>query len=123
MTHVDIGDEVGDMEGRTITLIHENYIIINVYTPNAGEGLKRLEYRTNVWDDKFSQHIKKLRAAHPSKTIVVAGDLNVAHRHIDYFNYFKPETKRSAGTTPEEQQSFTLNLLEKANLKVILLQP
>ena len=42
-----------DREGRIITLEMEDFFLVNVYTPNSQEGLKRLEYRM-TWEDDFS---------------------------------------------------------------------
>ena len=38
-----------DSEGRIITLEFDTFFVTQVYTPNAGDGLKRLEER-QVWD-------------------------------------------------------------------------
>ena len=35
-----------DDEGRLLTLEFNQFIIVSCYTVNAGEGLKRLAYRT-----------------------------------------------------------------------------
>lgn len=83
-----------------------------VYTPNSGEALKRLDYRTNVWDRVFQEHLKKLGEEKP---VVVCGDLNVAHQNIDFFNPEEPRMKKAAGTTPEERESFS-RLLEETGL-------
>lgn len=42
----DIGNKKHDGEGRVITAEFNNFALIAVYVPNAGEGLKRLKYRT-----------------------------------------------------------------------------
>ena len=46
--------------------------------PNAGEKLKRLDFK-QAWDVDFKDYIKKLDAKKP---VVLCGDLNVAHREI-----------------------------------------
>lgn len=48
---------------------------VNVYTPNSGEGLKRLDYRVgdSGWDSSLAAKIAALQAKKP---VVVAGDLN-----------------------------------------------
>ena len=35
-------------EGRAITLEYAKFFAVFVYSPNAGEGLKRLDYRITV---------------------------------------------------------------------------
>lgn len=53
------------------------------YVPNAGEGLKRLKYRTKEWDLDFKIYLNELKA---KKHTILCGDLNCAHREIDIFN-------------------------------------
>ncbi len=75
----DMGIEEHDMEGRVITAEYDNFILVTVYTPNSGEGMKRLDYR-QTWDEAFLQHIQSLEEKKP---VVICGDLNVAHQDID----------------------------------------
>ena len=57
--------------------------VVNTYVPNAGEGLKRLEYRLSGWDIAFSEHLAELRKQKP---VILAGDLNCAPQPIDIHN-------------------------------------
>ena len=75
----DLGIEEHDQEGRIITAEFEHFFLVTVYTPNSGEGMKRLEYR-QTWDAAFLDHITALEAKKP---VVICGDLNVAHQEID----------------------------------------
>jgi exodeoxyribonuclease-3 len=103
-------NEEYDDEGRVITCIFDNFILVHVYTPNSGELLKRLDFRVNTWDKVFIKYIKKLSK---DNEVIVCGDLNVAPTEIDLKN---PKTNlRSAGFTIEERGSFD-NLLNKAKL-------
>ncbi|MGM9947401.1 exodeoxyribonuclease III [Floccifex sp.] len=98
-----IGMESHDTEGRVITLEYDSFYIVTVYTPNSGDGLKRLDYRME-WDIAFSKYIQSL-----NKPVMVCGDLNVANEEIDIKN---PKTnRRNAGFTDEERNSFKVNLL------------
>ena len=102
-----IENEELDKEGRVITLEFKNFYLVNVYTPNSGHELKRLKYRINQWDVAFRKYITKLGT---KKTVIIAGDLNVAHKEIDIHN---PQgNKRNAGFTDEERTSFDLLLKE-----------
>jgi exodeoxyribonuclease-3 len=74
-----IGIEAHDQEGRVLTAEYEDLYLVVVYTPNSGEGLKRLEYRSE-WDNAFAKYIKKLKK---SKPVITVGDFNVAHKPID----------------------------------------
>ncbi len=96
-----IGIDEHDHEGRVITLEFENFYFVTVYTPNAQDGLKRLEYRMK-WEDDFLSYIKKLDSKKP---VVYCGDLNVAHKEIDLKN---PKTNRkNPGFTDEERGKMT----------------
>lgn len=100
-----IGIEEHDHEGRVITLEMDSFFLVTVYTPNSQDGLRRLDYRM-TWENDFRAYLKNLDAR---KSVIVCGDLNVAHREIDLKN---PKTnRRNAGFTDEERQKFT-ELLE-----------
>lgn len=94
-------DKELDDEGRVITIELEKFYLIHVYTPNSGQALNRLEWRTTVWDRAFEHWINYLQKTKP---VVVCGDLNVAHQSIDLTN---PKTNsKTAGFTKEEKESF-----------------
>jgi exodeoxyribonuclease-3 len=76
---VDIGMEEHDDEGRVTRMEFENFNIVNVYVPNSGSELKRLDYRVE-WDVAFKNYLANLAAQKP---LLVTGDFNVAHRPID----------------------------------------
>lgn len=95
-----------DFEGRIITLEFEDFFLTQVYTPNAGDGLNRLEER-QIWDIQYAGY---LAALDKKKPVLATGDFNVAHKEIDLAH---PNTnRRSPGFTDEERQGFT-NLLAK----------
>ncbi len=75
----DMGIEDHDQEGRVITAEFDKFFLVTVYTPNSGEGMKRLDYREG-WDAAFRNHILALEEKKP---VVLCGDLNVAHQEID----------------------------------------
>ncbi len=92
-----VGIEEHDTEGRVITAEYEEFYLVNVYTPNSKDGLKRLDYRME-WEDMFRSYLKGLEE---SKPVILCGDLNVAHTEIDLKN---PKTNRkNAGFTDEER--------------------
>ena len=95
-----------DIEGRIITLEFDNFYLTQVYTPNAGDGLNRLEDR-QIWDIKYADYVADLDK---DKHVIATGDFNVAHKEIDLAH--PNNNLRSAGFTDEERQGFT-NLLEK----------
>lgn len=94
-----------DTEGRVITLEYEAFYLVTCYTPNAQDGLKRLDHRM-AWDDAFRAHLIALDAKKP---VIACGDLNVAHQEIDLKN---PGPNRgNAGFSDQEREKFT-SLLE-----------
>lgn len=96
-----IGIDEHDHEGRVITLEYDKFFLVTVYTPNAQEELRRLDYRM-TWEDAFQAYLHQLDAKKP---VIVCGDMNVAHQEIDLKN---PKTnRRSAGFTDEERSKMT----------------
>ena len=90
-----------DDEGRLLTLEFENFYLVNVYTPNSGDGLKRLSERQK-WDQAYADYLSGLDAKKP---VIACGDFNVAHKEIDLAN---PASNHfSAGFTDEEREGFT----------------
>ena len=103
--HLDAPDTM-DLEGRIITLDFGDFYLTQVYTPNAGSELKRLEER-QIWDKKYAEYLESLDKKKP---VIATGDYNVAHREIDLAN---PQNNlRSPGFTQEEREGFS-NLLKK----------
>ena len=88
-------------EGRVITLEMVDFYLVTVYTPNAQDGLARLDYRMQ-WEDAFRAYLLELDQKKP---VIVCGDLNVAHEEIDLKN---PKTNRkNAGFSDEERGKMT----------------
>ncbi|ANV98173.1 exodeoxyribonuclease III [Helicobacter enhydrae] len=93
-----------DNEGRIICAEYEGFYLVNVYTPNSQRELTRLEYRME-WEEDFRSFLKNLES---KKSVIVCGDLNVAHQEIDLKN---PKTnRRNAGFTDEEREKMSLLL-------------
>ena len=96
-----IGIDEHDKEGRVITLEMDDFFLVNCYTPNSQDELRRLDYRM-TWEDDFRHYLKHLELTKP---VIVCGDLNVAHEEIDIKN---PKTNHhSPGFTDEERQKMT----------------
>ncbi|QSE98840.1 exodeoxyribonuclease III [Fulvivirga lutea] len=93
----DMGVEEHDQEGRIVMAEFEEFQLVNVYTPNSGSGLKRLDYRQD-WDASFLDYLKKLEKKKP---VIVCGDLNVAHTEMDIARP-KSNYNKSAGYTQAE---------------------
>jgi exodeoxyribonuclease-3 len=90
-----------DTEGRVVTLEFEEFFLVCVYTPNAQDGLKRLDFRMS-WEDAFRDYLAMLDARKP---VIACGDMNVAHEEIDLKN---PGPNRgNAGFSDEERGKMT----------------
>src|SRR5690606_36928614 len=93
----DMGVAEHDNEGRVICSEFDNFFLVNVYVPNPGQKLERLDYRKN-WDTDFRNYLKNLEKTKP---VILCGDLNVAHRAIDLKND-KAKYNKTAGYTQIE---------------------
>ena len=90
-----------DTEGRLITLEFEKFYFLTCYTPNAQDGLRRIDYRME-WEDDFRAYLLSLDKTKP---VIFCGDLNVAHEEIDLKN---PKSNRgNAGFSDEERGKFS----------------
>ena len=99
-----MGIEEHDTEGRLITLEYDDFFLVTCYTPNSKQELLRLDYRM-IWEDNFRNYLIELNK---TKSVIVCGDLNVAHEEIDLKN---PKTNRkNAGFTDEEREKMSILL-------------
>ena len=96
-----LGIEEHDQEGRVLTLEYDHFYFIAVYTPNSKRQLERLEYR-QIWEDIFRNYVNQLKV---KKSVIICGDLNVAHQEIDLKN--DKTNHHNAGFTDEERSKMT----------------
>lgn len=92
-----LGNILYDCEGRVLTLEFETFFFIAIYFPNSGEALKRLDFKLGFNNEllSFANNLRK------SKSVVLCGDFNVAHKPIDLKN---PDSNtKNAGYTPQER--------------------
>lgn len=95
------GIDEHDREGRVLTLEFETFHLVNVYTPNAQDELRRLPYRM-TWDRVFLDHLRRIEDT--GKPVIFCGDLNVAHREIDLAR--PKENRFTPGFSDEERAGF-----------------
>ncbi|MST89786.1 exodeoxyribonuclease III [Sharpea azabuensis] len=96
-----IGIEEHDQEGRVLTLEYPDFYFVACYTPNSKRELARLDYRME-WEDAFLAYLDHLKE---KKSVILCGDLNVAHEEIDLKN---PKTNhKNAGFSDEERAKMT----------------
>lgn len=95
-----INDKYND-EGRAITLEYDNFYLVNLYSPNSQDELRRISYRMEYEDD-LRNYLNELKT---KKSVIMCGDLNVAHNEIDLknpdINHFNP------GFSDQERSKFT----------------
>ncbi len=92
-----LGKEEFDQEGRVLTLEFADFYFINIYFPNAQHGLKRLDFKRDFNREVLAYMDRLAR----KKSVVLCGDLNVAHKEIDLAN---PRANvKNPGFSPEER--------------------
>lgn len=74
-----LGQEKFDQEGRVLTLEFADFYFITAYVPNAQDGLRRLDYKLD-FNQTLLAYMNRLAT---EKTVLLCGDLNVAHKEID----------------------------------------
>lgn len=93
----DMGIAAHDTEGRVQCAEYPDFYLVNVYVPNSGQKLDRLDYRKQ-WDTDFLNYLKNLEKTKP---VIACGDFNVAHKAIDLKND-KANYNKTAGYTQIE---------------------
>ncbi|MDR9501450.1 MAG: exodeoxyribonuclease III [Desulfurivibrionaceae bacterium] len=92
-----MGREEFDNEGRLLTLEFDSFYLVNGYFPNAQHSLARLDYKL-AFNQTLHRFVDGLAA---QKTVVLCGDLNVAHKEIDLTN--PRANEKNPGFTAEER--------------------
>ena len=99
-----IANEI-DNEGRVNVCDFPFATIANVYVPNSGQTLQRLEYRTSEWDKFFLEFMQK-KETDRGLPVIWLGDLNIAHKALDVWNDGAKHLDKQAGVTLQERASF-----------------
>jgi len=89
-----LGVKFFDKDARLITLEYQDYYVVTVYVPNSQTYVNKMNFRQE-FDRAFLKYVNNLRY---KKSLIICGDFNVAHKHIDIY----PENVRN----PEEQYGF-----------------
>jgi exodeoxyribonuclease III len=108
LTPTNVSYNIGkpiDNEGRTIVVEYPWATLTNVYVPNSGQDLKRLDYRTTEWDKDFLEFHEK-KQGDRGLPVIWLGDLNIAHKAEDVWNDGAKHLEKQAGVTPQERASF-----------------
>ena len=76
-----------------------------MFTNSLNDILSRL----TVWDPALRAYSKQLTEK-TSKPVVLCGDLNVAHKDNDIYNYYAKHMEKTAGCTMRERDNFGMLL-------------
>ena len=87
-------------EGRVIAAEFDKFYVVTAYTPNAKDGLARIELRQQ-FDKAMTLYCSDLQKKKP---VVYCGDMNVAHTEDDLANP-KPN-KGKKGFSDQEREGF-----------------
>ncbi|MFX0054627.1 MAG: exodeoxyribonuclease III [Promethearchaeota archaeon] len=89
-----------DTEGRALTAEYDDFYLLNVYFPNAGRMLERLDFKLD-FNARLLRYAQGLRK---EKGVIITGDFNVSHKEIDIA---RPKSNHGhAGFTDEERAWF-----------------
>lgn len=92
------GIEKYDNEGRVLTLVFENFTIINTYMPSGSSGEERQAFKFE-WLKDFYGYAKQQLSNH--NKLIIVGDYNICHKAIDIHN--PKSNANTSGFLPEER--------------------
>lgn len=92
-----LGIERFDVEGRGLKLTFQDFILFNFYIPHGGRMKGSLDYKLDVYKRIFAT----LKDLH-SKEVILAGDFNIAHTHLDLYN--SKQNENNTMFTPQERR-------------------
>lgn len=93
-----LGNETIDVEGRVLRSDFENFTLLNIYFPNSGEKGAKIDKKIEFCNT-LTNYVLDLKDS--GKSIVIAGDVNIAHEAIDLKNPDK--NNKSSGFLPAER--------------------
>ena len=99
--------DIDDSEGRVLVTRHEDVILVNTYLPSGSSKEERQQFK-ETWMAQWRDFIRPL--LHSDQTVIVAGDLNIAHTENDIWN--PKGNAKSSGFLPHEREWFSELLAE-----------
>ena len=87
-----------DFEGRVITAVYDNFVLVNTYFPSGTSGEERQAYKMEFLE-AYLHFIEKLKKTY--KKVIICGDYNICHREIDIHD--PKGNKNNSGFLPEER--------------------
>ena len=107
-------------EGRLIALYFDDFTLLNVYSPNSGFGLYRLDERTGWWERALSLFIERLQTkiridadgttTKYKREVIIVGDLNV----IPDLELDRKALQFQDGSTTQERDCFHALLKDRS---------
>ena len=91
-----------DSEGRVLVTKHDDLILVNTYLPSGSSKEERQRYK-ETWMAQWRDFIHPLLKS--EHTVIVAGDLNIAHTENDIWN--PKGNMKSSGFLPHEREWFS----------------
>lgn len=95
---IGLGNPEIDKEARVLALEYDNFWLVNSYFPNSRRDHSRLKEKLFFCDQILPFLNKKVKKG---KSILLCGDLNIAHNEIDLKN--AKANQKNAGFLPEER--------------------
>ncbi|MFW0837400.1 MAG: exodeoxyribonuclease III [Candidatus Komeilibacteria bacterium] len=93
-----LGKSKFDNEGRVLRLDYPTFVFFNVYFPNGGASVERLQYKMEFYQ-WFLAEINKVKQQ--GKNVIFCGDVNTAHQEIDLAR--PKENSAVSGFLPQER--------------------
>lgn len=94
-----IGKDEFDLEGRTIRIDSDNFVLVNNYFPNGQRGQDRVDFKLRF----YAHLLENCNELHKQgKNVIITGDFNTAHTEIDLAN--PKENSKTSGFLPEERE-------------------
>jgi exodeoxyribonuclease-3 len=88
-----------DAEGRVLMTEHPGFKLFNVYFPNGGRKLERLDFKLHFYA-AFLEYCDALHAQ--GERLIICGDYNTAHRPVDLAR--PQQNQKTSGFLPEERE-------------------
>lgn len=93
------GQDIFDLEGRTVMLDFDCFVLFNIYFPNGESSPERLQYKLDFYNS-FLEHVTELKKQ--GRSVVICGDVNTAHTEIDLAR--PKENQKTSGFLPIERE-------------------
>ncbi len=93
-----IGIKKYDEQGRILTLVYDEFVLINVYVPNGNSKTASLDFKLEFYEELLKYMDTYRGKGHK---VIMTGDINVAHEEIDLAR--PKENSKRIGFLPEER--------------------